>query len=811
MTYSLDQLGSNLLRKTHFKFIAFFLLLMVCVFSFSGKAKAVYDGANIIDNGFFLNAQAMGIAEIQNFLVSKGSGLANRGFVLDCYGPSSQERQWYTAAGAPCDQTVPAADIIYYASQIYGINPRVVLATLQKEQSLVTSPNPTDWQINQAMGYGCPTTGGCGASNFFYQIDSGVWVLRYHYERANGNNTWWNNGGYTCGTPKNFYNPGLWPGTNVTFYDEDGVAYRTYLIANAATASLYCYTPHAYNNPQGLYGLPVFGNVGRYYTGSYNFVYWYEQWFGGTQTGRAFKASNSDAIYYSVGNYKLSVPQMGVLQDYGISPESIRTLTPEVVNATPSPPAETGISSTIGSLIKSPSDTDEDGGSVYLVSVGKRYQITDMGQFANFGFQESSIKYLPLSFINNMSSAGALSNFVYTPNGAVFEVGSGTKRIIFEYATYIQRNPADRISFFSYYLADLLTSGVPLSNRELLLKTQGSEAVYLLSNGNYYSMTFNSYNCWGFAPTLKTPLYRVVSNSYISPINVASQIECKFNDGSKEQILSQNVRFEIPASYGIPTSPVLNSDLISIANKIPMSASPLKQYIKSSDSASVWFLEGGLRKVIPTYSNFVLLGLSGSQLDIINSYAMPSMPAVSGIKLGSGQLVKPDNSSEVFVISNNSRVSYTSSDKFLAYRNDWGDIETYSAAILDQAYPYNSVNVKNYLYDESTLKSYIIDPNGCYYLDTDLLLSYGQDSSNIASNQNYLAAIFIKLDVAACATGSTFVKQPGQSTVYWVDGGSKHLISKWDTLVSKSGTSNPYVLTLSSNFLSTLPTGTPLD
>lgn len=250
---------------------------------FTKPVDASYNGANLIGNSVFLDARSMSSSQIQSFLESKNSGLKSRSYKLDCYGSNSTERQWYTAVGAPCDQTISAARIIYYASQIYGVSPRVVLATLQKEQSLITSPNPTSWQLNNAMGYNCPTSGSCSSPGFYRQIDHGVWALRYHYERANRNNTWWNNNGWTCGSSKSLYKPNLYPGTNVTFYDTNGTAYRTYRLANAATSALYCYTPHAYNNPNGLYGLPRFGTKGLYYSGSYNFVSWFERWFGSTR------------------------------------------------------------------------------------------------------------------------------------------------------------------------------------------------------------------------------------------------------------------------------------------------------------------------------------------------------------------------------------------------------------------------------------------------------------------------------------------------------------------------------------------------
>ena len=246
------------------------------------SAQYYQNGANLIDNAVFRNDRTMSRTQVQRFLEDRRSGLKDRSFLFNCYGQDSQERQIFTALGAPCDQEASAADIIYFTSRAYGINPQVTLAQLQKEQSLITSQNPSQWQINQAMGYNCPTSGHCNdESGFFYQLDHGVWVLRFHFERARGNMTWWTtHTSWTCGTEKNLYKPNLYPGTNVRFYDQQGVHYRTYRLANAATSSMYCYTPHAYNNPEGLFGRPPYGDRGMYYSGSYNFVNAFFAWFG---------------------------------------------------------------------------------------------------------------------------------------------------------------------------------------------------------------------------------------------------------------------------------------------------------------------------------------------------------------------------------------------------------------------------------------------------------------------------------------------------------------------------------------------------
>jgi hypothetical protein len=220
----------------------------------------------------------MSPSSIQTFLASKNSKLAT----LKVTEKSTTEILDYYPN---YNKTVPVSQAIYDAAQVYGINPEAIMATLQKEQSLITDTSPEDSQLRFAMGYGCPDSSGCSSAvaGLFYQIDNGTWAFRAHFERASGN-TWWGKAPstYPCKGTTRYYSPGLFPGTKESFYDESGTKIATFTIANAATAALYCYTPHPYNNPNGLYGLPVQGTTGDYYTGSYNFVRSFERWFGPT-------------------------------------------------------------------------------------------------------------------------------------------------------------------------------------------------------------------------------------------------------------------------------------------------------------------------------------------------------------------------------------------------------------------------------------------------------------------------------------------------------------------------------------------------
>lgn len=258
----------------------FFGVLAAGLFVNAPQAHANAIGYNpgyLISQHNFTNKSSMSAGDIQRFLESKNSGLATYRDRVNCSSNYDYMKKYYN-----CGQRNSAARIIKDAAQAYGISPRVILATLQKEQSLVTTPNPVSWQLDSAMGYGCPDSTGCsGFVGFFNQVDWGTWQLRANMETMGGN-TYMGVSNYPCGGATRYYSTGLYPGRRVTFKDNNGVGFRTIKIVNAATASLYCYTPHTFNNPRGLYNLPRWGNKGQYFSGSYNFVTHYKRWWGST-------------------------------------------------------------------------------------------------------------------------------------------------------------------------------------------------------------------------------------------------------------------------------------------------------------------------------------------------------------------------------------------------------------------------------------------------------------------------------------------------------------------------------------------------
>lgn len=793
------------------------------------KANAVFNPNRLIDDAVFDNANSMTAGQIDNWL--------NVNFPNSCIstnnGFSAADPTGYSpSTGFTYGGRVSSGQVIYDAGQAYGLNPQVLLATLEKEEGLVAGDGPygcTPLAISASVGYGCPDSGSSYTYNnlspplyylngnpmssvtntcvnsaskagFSQQLIRAAWLLKFGEQRSEGNTSWavikpgWDNSDdpQTCygGPMTQGYRKRCSSDTNAVFYDGyttiDGQSTH---MDSGATAALYWYTPHFHGNQ--------------------NFVSLFSQWFGDTTLPYAFKSSSNDNIYYYVDGFKVLVTAMGVLQDYGISPQSIQTLSQSQVDSVPSPGANDGVSPTLDYIVKSPDDTDADGGSIYLITVGKKYQFKSMQQFFDFGFSESNIGYLPLSFIQGLPGNSQLSNFVSSPYGSVFEMSGGQKKLIFDYQTYIGLNPSDIMTQASYYTVDLVPSGTPLSNRDILVKHPTGESVTLFLNGSYYSIpNFDVYSCWGFESSLNSPVYRLPDDSYVPSITPASALACEVNTGSATNLLSRSTRFAIPAGYGLSNPPVSNSDIIALSNKLPSSAAPLKQYIKFSNSAGIWYLNGGARKSVPTLSDYNLLGLNSSSFDVVDPSVQSSI-STSGIKLGNGQAVKTDDSAAVYVVSGNSRLLYATSDDFLAYHNNWSDIESYPAATLNQDYSYSGTVVNKYLYDQNSDTVYLVDRFGCYSLDSNLLASYSKTKSGIQSAQTYSSSIFPKL--GGCASGSVYIKQNDQPPVYLVSNGQKQVFSTWNALQNYSHSANPYIITLSASTMATFPNGAPIN
>jgi hypothetical protein len=232
-------------------------------------APSGFNPSQIIADQAFFNSGTMTEAQIQSFLEAK---------VPTCRAGYTCLKDWYdtsrtTSADAMCGAysggtRERASRIIFKVAQACGINPQVILVTLQKEQGLVNHTWPSDWRYRIAMGQGCPDTAACDTRyyGFFNQVYGAAWQLKRYANPP--------------GTSKYFtwYAPGqTW---NVRFNPNVSCGSSPVYIANQATADLYYYTPYQPNAAALRAGYGEGDSCSAY--GNRNFFNYFTDWFGST-------------------------------------------------------------------------------------------------------------------------------------------------------------------------------------------------------------------------------------------------------------------------------------------------------------------------------------------------------------------------------------------------------------------------------------------------------------------------------------------------------------------------------------------------
>lgn len=256
-------------------------------------------GDLIADENFYDKA-AMSESQIQA-LLQQMVGSCTSALCLANLKVTTPSRTWSYGTCAPYAGAAnePAARIIFKVQEACGLSAKVILVTLQKEQSLLTNPAPTPDVLQKAMGYGCPDTAACDSTyyGFFNQVYAAARQLTW-YGNPGGSFTW-----LKVGQPN-----------HVLFHpDAERCGGADVTIANRATAALYYYTPYQPNSAAlaDLYGTgdscSSFGNR--------NFWRMYSDWFGDPRRAVVLsteRLEGADRYATAVAISKAGYPDAGV-------------------------------------------------------------------------------------------------------------------------------------------------------------------------------------------------------------------------------------------------------------------------------------------------------------------------------------------------------------------------------------------------------------------------------------------------------------------------------------------------------------------
>lgn len=341
-----------------------------------------------------------------------------------------------------------AVDIIWTAAQEYNLNPKFLLVLLQKEQSLIEDNDPTQNQLDWAMGYAVCDS--CSKDDpdiqrwkgFGKQVNSAAAQFREGYLADIE----------ASGSTQGKYGPGI-------EVDIDGT---TVTPVNAATAALYAYTPHLQGNE--------------------NFVTIWDRWFS-TQypSGSLLQADGQSGVYYIEFGYKRPIHSWSALLSR-FNPELIITVNPNVLDNYPE-----------GRPIDFPNYSllQDDDGTIYLLVDDTLRPFDDMNTFSSLGFVEDELTAIDnddLAYFDigeaitasTQSPTGLI--FKLTTNGTLFFVQDGQRHIILDDALLDMRFANTSVRSALPVEVEQYTEGDPVLIPEgYLVKADDDPTVYVIS------------------------------------------------------------------------------------------------------------------------------------------------------------------------------------------------------------------------------------------------------------------------------------------------------------------------------------------
>lgn len=489
-----------------------FIMVILSVFIVglfrAAPVSAQYNTNNIIDDWLFDSVGNMNTPQIDAFL--------NNNFPNSCIstnnGFAAPDPTGYSpTTGYTYGADVSAGRVINDAAQIYGINPQVILTTLEKEEGLVTGNSGcSTLRYTAAMGNGCPdsltsndysgfelyslhgspitsVTGTCvnspGKAGFSRQVISGTWLLKFGEQRSKGNINWavingnWDNSDDLKACYGGPMTQGTWhrcPNDAATYYDGytpiDGTSVH---MDTGATAALYWYTPHFHGNQL--------------------FVSIFESWFGGT-TGEGYTLATSAA-------------DNGDLRQWAVYHGKRHWVTPDAIAAwglpaTPIQWAGTYLGSfpegrPLGRLMRPTGTLD-----VYFVDGGHCFRVTSPDMLRAWNFSPGAIQDVSVGIGRVPANLGNLTySVVGANNSTVFYVDGGSKRI---YANSTTQTAWEGSGLPHQVISDAYLQAMGQAAEITSIKARYGNNYFLMSSGKaFMTVDANIADAWGITGAMQ--------------------------------------------------------------------------------------------------------------------------------------------------------------------------------------------------------------------------------------------------------------------------------------------------------------------
>lgn len=611
------------------------------------KAQAAdaskFDPGLIISDSVFYDFGAMSVTEIQRFLNSQvpscndgdGGPKCLKDYTEDIVGSAAiaDTLHWWDENPKVCTDIAPAqnqtaAQIIFKVAQACGINPRVILVTLQKEQGLVQARNPTEYMYKAAMGYGCPDAHPeiCGkdslvSSRLFWQVLRGVSQFKWY------------------GDPRGSFTYLAVGSTKQISYQANnpGCGKKSVTIKSRATAALYYYTPYTPNDAAlaNLYGT---GDSCSAY-GNRNFWRFYTDWFGDPIGGGFLLKSSQSDTYLIVDGKKYLIDDVDTIA-------AMKPLGPlgTVSQAYLDSFVDSGKASR---LVKSPAL-----GNYYFIDGGQKYKFTNCTQVAVFGLDCNNAITLTQNQMNALASASGVTEYLSGDAGQTFLIQDGAKRQILDADSLADsRIGVPALSTIKVSAFKNLPWGKPIIRKGVSFTNLATGQLALYDGTFYYDIdkaTAADIDFTKWFPKSTGSMLGEAIASVAGPVAIKSIM----NDAAGNQYLitKEGKRKVADAQVISKNAPVVSDEFLA---QIPDAPTAVEStlVVKTTTAKSVYLVAGGEKRLVLNSADVSKLApvLKSTKAETLSKSAVAQIPSGHPV-IAPGTYVRSSDSTKTYLI-----------------------------------------------------------------------------------------------------------------------------------------------------------------
>lgn len=755
--------------------VAVSVLMSICAASSVSAADARnFNAGRIIDDAVFTNSDSMSVQQIQQFLESKVS--------CDTWGQKRSElgggsrAQWMNARGISAPfrcitdyaenpntgennyskqnnpaGAVSAAQLIHVYAKQFDINPQVLIATLQKENSLITDEWPTPKQFREAVGFGCPDHVAPGApacdpahGSFSAQLYQAARHFRGYMERRPG---WFVP--YSTGWNKIMWNPNGGCGTSDVY------------IENRATAALYSYTPYRPN--QAALNAQYGTGDGCSSYGNRNFYLFFSDWFGSTHINGHLLRTVDNATVYLVGkDTKYPIASMETLSQLSAALGSVSFVSQSYL--------DTYLTGQLaGRLIRS-----EDG-TIYFYDSGIKLPFTSCDMVAQYGLGQGCGQPMQLTNaqVNRFYSGPPIMHGYKTVSGKRFYIENGSRREVLDDQSLAQAQRDQGYNVLSDSAIQYLPIGEPIVRDSVVIESRSGGNRYLVSSGQAYSIKRSMYvdrvfNKFNSGILEQESIAKLPQSGKVIDDHIANSTGTQYlitGDGKKQIVHPGEIN---------STPTVLSDQIINQLDGSGSLESPIM--IKSADNGTVYVIESQQKRPIVSMDDvFAILGKNQPYIAWVSGGTLASIPS-GNVVFAPGKFVKSPSNDTVYVSDGYDKLLPLSHFQQAFDVGVEGNIRTVRDDVIGK-----------YKVSESVLSPYV-NCGGVTYLGVGGVLYKIELSNQRAfSLQLQTCKALRKEDVFP-----TFISD-GSGTIFYVKDGEMHPIRSWQTFLSLNRENKPIV------------------